>query len=250
MCHISAKCPVFKASARVENGAHRIDVGVSAGGFRAAGGPKPDISGHFFRQSRKNGTKQLSLDFGAAALNAKAFAADRTVDPTAVSRRSAPAPRALRDTGRHTSGKGPASAGARSQPRASSARLPYGELLVWSTCAPYILRIAAFAARRRKRRPGYGDGCAGRWRACAPGVAIWSGVCRPTGIGHANRRVSRQSRNVLFSSQGPFAPHMPAKAAIPSSAIVLHRGQPSRLPSGAKAGGLDSARPRCVKNSL
>ena len=167
MCHISAKCPVFKASARVENGAHRIDVGVSAGGFRAAGGPKPDISGHFFRQSRKNGTKQLSLDFGAAALNAKAFAADRTVDPTAVSRRSAPAPRASRDTGCHTSGRGPASAGARSQRRASSARLPYIEPLVWSTCAPYILRIAAFAARRRKRRRRKWRRMRGRRRACA-----------------------------------------------------------------------------------
>jgi hypothetical protein len=77
--------------------------GGSAGAITMAGGGKPDISGHFFGNPRKNGTKQLSLDFGAAALNAKAIAADRTVDPTAVSRRSAPAPRESRDTGRHTS---------------------------------------------------------------------------------------------------------------------------------------------------
>src|SRR5450759_3916072 len=44
-----------------------------------------------------------------------------------------------------------------------------------------------------------------------------------------------------------YCPH--EKAAIPSINIVLHRGQPSRLPSGAKAGGLDGARPRRDKNS-
>ena len=44
-----------------------------------------------------------------------------------------------------------------------------------------------------------------------------------------------------------YCPH--EKAAIPSINIVLHRSQPSRLPSGAKAGGLDGARPRRDKNS-
>jgi hypothetical protein len=54
MSNNRAKCPVFKASARVENGAHRLDVEVSAEGFRAAGGPKPNISEHFFLTPRKS----------------------------------------------------------------------------------------------------------------------------------------------------------------------------------------------------
>ena len=49
-----------------------------------------------------------------------------------------------------------------------------------------------------------------------------------------NNLLSMPSRNVLSAFRG--------QPAVP---LVLHRGQPSRLPFGALVGGLDGARRRC-----
>ena len=104
------------------------------------------------------------------------------------------------------------------------------------------------AAQRanRRRRPNPDESLAGR-----PPTAKHRTI--PLGLDKnatkARSIVSRQSRNVLFWLKFTLQPLRVSGPAIPSIKIVLHRGQPSRLPSGAKAGGLDGTRPRCDKNS-
>jgi hypothetical protein len=113
---------------------------------RRPGGAQTALNCAGFWKTSKKRTKQLSVDFGAAARDtSQSIGADHTVDSTAVSRCSAPAPRASRNTGRRTSRSWPAFAGAWSRPRASFAARPCGEPLVWSACAPYIPRISCFA---------------------------------------------------------------------------------------------------------
>ena len=60
-------------------------------------------------------------------------------------------------------------------------------------------------------------------------------------IGRATRGLSRQSRNV------PLAEGQ--ERAIPQMGIVLHHVQPSRLPFGAKTGGVDGTSTRCRNRS-
>ena len=59
----------------------------------------------------------------------------------------------------------------------------------------------------------------------------------------------RQSENVLFEQSRNVPSVVRQARAIPSSGIVLHRVQPSRLPFGARAGGLDGTSPRCDNRS-
>ena len=60
-----------------------------------------------------------------------------------------------------------------------------------------------------------------------------------------NRAVSTPSRNVLFCQVEMSYRRFAGNPPFLSCCTVLHRGQPSRLPFGAKAGGLDGTRPRC-----
>src|SRR5205814_265753 len=56
--------------------------------------------------------------------------------------------------------------------------------------------------------------------------------------------VSPQNENVLFCKvEMSYCPNR-ERLPFPSVCMVWHRGQPSRLPSGAKTCGLDGTRPR------
>ena len=157
-----AKTPVSGASAVFESAAHRVDAGFRPGGFRAAETPKLARFCTVFSAGVEKGTKQFSVDSRAASLDPnQPIDAGRMADSTAVSRRSAPGPRASRRTGRRISGRQPASAGARFRPRASCVARPCGEPLVWSTGAPSILRIPASHRKATQTAEAGGGGGAG-----------------------------------------------------------------------------------------
>ena len=63
----------------------------------------------------------------------------------------------------------------------------------------------------------------------------------------AKNGLLRQSRNVPFEQSRNVPSAEGRVRAIPTIGIVLHHVQPSRLPFGAKAGGLDGASTRCTK---
>ena len=66
-----------------------------------------------------------------------------------------------------------------------------------------------------------------------------------TGIAECLRILSTPSRNVLFCQVEMSYRRFSGNLPFPSCCTVLHRGQPSRLPFGARIGGLDGTRPRC-----
>jgi hypothetical protein len=127
---------------------------------------------------------------------------------TPVSRRSASAPRAPRDTEHRISGTGPASADARSRPRASFAPRPCGEPLVWSVCA-YTSRIAVLRLPTVRSRPFTGGTAFVRQVACAAGSAPAplskprQRAQLPHGAGPARRGCGRRRRARAATTKPP-----------------------------------------------